>query len=727
VDYTYNSFDLVVTRDDPRDVTTTYQYDGLNRIIGVGYSIAQGSSSTSMPNNCTPSGGNAAHVCFVYGTSATANNNGRLIQMIDGVGGEEYTYDALGRVTKVDKEIDSTIYSIEYAYNRVGAITSVEYPSGRTVAHSFDAIGRLTQVASGGTNYISNVAYNAAHAPTGYDYGNGVAASIGYNSRFQLASLAYAKSGTKLLELAYSYTGHSNGGNNGQITGITDSTGTQEAGRTVSYTYDGWARLKTAATTGSTTYPAWGLSWTYDRYGNRTEQIQTAGSPPAHDPAVDPETNRFTDSGYTYDDAGNMTADGLNTLAYDGESRVATSTTNSVTTTSTYDGNSLRVKKQVGSGTATIYIFSGSKVIAEYAAGAGTGSPTVEYIYAGGSLVASIDSSSTRYHHADHLSVRVTSNTSGTSIGEQGHYPFGESWYSTGTGSKFRFTSYERDQGSNESGNDYAVFRTYIGRLGRFNRPDPIAGSILDPQSLNRYAYVRSNPISNTDRLGLESYVACGGAECIIQDSSFGGGNCRMDGMVVPCGYANGFLAMGAAVPCPNNFCGPIWDRDKWWVFEATTGGSGAYYPMKGRPGTKFATNDEALAAGAEWAQAQSLDRGIEHCGMTYSKGGEFFLTVSAEGTYDSCQPLDARSAIPLGGLATGGYHGHGRYDPRYDNDMFSEPPGGDIGWSLLTGFPFSLGTPGGNVMIFYPDQYCQRFVFGGPEGTATTIPICQP
>ena len=183
-----------------------------------------------------PSGGNDAHVCFVYGTNAASNNNGRLLTMTDGVGGEEYTYDALGRVTQVDKEIDSTIYSIEYAYNRVGAITSVEYPSGRVVAHSFDAIGRLTQVSSGGTNYISNVAYNAAHAPTGYDYGNGVAAAIGYNSRFQLASLAYAKSGSKLLELAYGYTGHSNGGNNGQITGITDNTGTQEAGRSVSYT-----------------------------------------------------------------------------------------------------------------------------------------------------------------------------------------------------------------------------------------------------------------------------------------------------------------------------------------------------------------------------------------------------------------------------------------------------------------------------------------------------------
>ncbi|MGH9793373.1 MAG: hypothetical protein ACRD5G_01245, partial [Candidatus Acidiferrales bacterium] len=141
------------------------------------------------------------------------------------------------------------------------AVTSVTYPSTRQVTHSFDAIGRLTQVASGGSNYVSNVTYNAAHAPTAYSYGNGVAAAIGYNSRFQLASLAYTKSSSKLLELGYSYTGHANGGNNGQITGITDSTGTAEAGRTVSYTYDGWARrVKSEIVKGST--QLWKSPWT---------------------------------------------------------------------------------------------------------------------------------------------------------------------------------------------------------------------------------------------------------------------------------------------------------------------------------------------------------------------------------------------------------------------------------------------------------------------------------
>src|SRR2546425_10435372 len=90
---------------------------------------------------------------------------------------------------------------------------------------------------------------------------------------------------------------------------------------------------------------------------------------------------------------------------------------------------------------------------AEYAAGAGVGSPTREYIYSGSTLLATIEGSTTKYHHADHLSVRVTSDTSGNVLGQQGHYPFGEQWYPAlpqSPATKWQFTSYERDGGAND-------------------------------------------------------------------------------------------------------------------------------------------------------------------------------------------------------------------------------------------------------------------------------------
>lgn len=170
-----------------------------------------------------------------------------------------------------------------------------------------------------------------------------------------------------------------------------------------------------------------------------------------------------------------------------------------------YDGNSLRVKKVAGSAT-TVYIFSGTKVIAEYQNGAAPSSPTTEYIYSGSQLLATVTSSTTTYHHTDHLSVRMTTDgttgspTYGQKIGEQGHYPFGESWYAANTTTKWQFTGYERDS---ESSNDYALARYHVNRLGRFSSPDPLGGDPANPQSLNRYAYVTNDPGNLTDPLGL--------------------------------------------------------------------------------------------------------------------------------------------------------------------------------------------------------------------------------
>src|SRR6266852_5820656 len=158
-------------------------------------------------------------------------------------------------------------------------------------------------------------------------------------------------------------------------------------------------------------------------------------------------------------------------------------------------GHGLRVTKSSGSST-TVYIFSGGKVVAEYL----NGSLSAEYIYLGDKLLATHSGTTLTYHHRDLLSVRLnTDGTTGAVVGEQGHYPYGEVWYSTGTTTKYLFTSYERDP---ESGNDYAMQRYNANRLGRFMSPDPVMGAATDPQSLNRYAYVANDPIYGVDPNG---------------------------------------------------------------------------------------------------------------------------------------------------------------------------------------------------------------------------------
>ena len=304
-------------------------------------------------------------------------------------------------------------------------------------------------------------------------------------------------------------------------------------------------RLSTALTSGSSSYPQWGLKWTYDRYANRTAQTITAGSNvPANSVTVNAATNQITGSPYAYDASGNMTNDGLNTLVYDAENRATIATNSGSSGTYTYDGRGLRVSKCVATCTSsTRYIFSGAKVIAEYSASASPSAPNIEYIYAGTTLIASEDNTGTyRFYQRDHLSNRLVTGLSGNILEQLGHYPYGESWYNA-TNDKLLFTTYERDA---ESGNDYAQARYYVSRLGRFSSVDPLAGSTSDPQSLNRYVYAHDLPVFLVDPSGQDPCIPIdarhrrrgevqyfGGmgifdfeSEEMFQDGNTGGGDC---------------------------------------------------------------------------------------------------------------------------------------------------------------------------------------------------------
>ncbi len=192
-----------------------------------------------------------------------------------------------------------------------------------------------------------------------------------------------------------------------------------------------------------------------------------------------------------------MTAEpvGPNSMTYDGENRM---TAYNNIAGYTYDGNGLRVAKSA-SGTATVSIFSGSSVLAEYDNGAAPSTPSREYVYGASGLLAMFSGGATTYYHQDHLGVRLTTDANGNVASQQGTFPFGESWYQSGAGDKTVFTSYDRDS---ESGLDYALARYYDSSTGTFCSADPLDGSPGDPQSWNRYPYGRNDPIDVTDPSG---------------------------------------------------------------------------------------------------------------------------------------------------------------------------------------------------------------------------------
>jgi RHS repeat-associated protein len=328
--------------------------------------------------------------------------------------------------------------------------------------------------------------------------------------------MSYAKGAQTYFRLQYYYqldagncpTGPS--GNNGQIGCLKDLL---DDGRTENFVYDALGRLTSTVTNGSTAYAKWSLAQNFDRYGNRLSEVLTAGSGPSNSlsfattpaPPANPPGGAYTNrpDSYSFDAAGNMLSDGVNTLTYDAENCL----TSAGTAAYTCDFHGIRVKKALQGSTNTVYVVSGGEDISEYDYTSGApspSSPSREYIYFGNHLIATIQSGSPTYHHQDHLSVRVNTDASGNKIGEQGHYPYGELWYASNSTTKFIYSSYERDA---ESGNDYAIARYYINRYARFCTADPVMGTPADPQSWNRYAYVRNDPANITDPSGKNWFV----------------------------------------------------------------------------------------------------------------------------------------------------------------------------------------------------------------------------
>jgi RHS repeat-associated protein len=597
----YDSNGNVIHRTDARGVVTNYVYDTLNRLIGVAYSVPSGSGITAMPNVCDPLGGTNKYAsrCFVYGVTPSQFNNGRVVTQVDGTGSEVYSYDSLGNTKQIQKTINSTSYNVQYNYNARGEMTSLTYPSGRVLQVNVDSIGRLASLVGSlngiNTTYADSFSFDPGFQVVGFRYGNGIYASIGFSrDRLELGCLDYSltnrngvcthDSNTK-FGLTYSYRPAPN--NNGQIAAITDSV---DNGKTVSFTYDGLSRISTASTVGSSAYPAWGLSMGYDRYGNRNSESILSGcvlpmTCPTNSVGIDPATNRIL--GDCYDASGNLTAESGScpptspTYSYDGENHLAQY---SASASYQYDGNGLRVRKCLPNcfspTSSTVYIFSGSKVIAEYDNGAAVSSPSREYVYAGGSLIAKVGQAGVDYYHQDHLSNRLITDSASNTVAQLGHFPFGEAWYN-GSGEKLFFTSYERDS---ESGNDYAMARYAVSRIGRFSSPDPLHGSTRNPQSLNRYSYTQNNPISFRDASGedcsfpgdpggIDMSASCTGAAgqpCDTAACNTFNWNCQMDGAPSPCSTVQAALSMGAAIQCPANNCTGISGVDRIGFFRNT-------------------------------------------------------------------------------------------------------------------------------------------------------------
>src|SRR5258708_21680459 len=125
------------------------------------------------------------------------------------------------------------------------------------------------------------------------------------------------------------------------------------------------------------------------------------------------------------------------------------------------------------------------------------GNLKTEYVFFGGKRVARRDlpAGTVSYYFSDRLNTAsVVTDPTGTILDESDYYPWGgELQFVNNLDNHYKFTGKERDT---ETGLDNFGARYNSSSIGRFMTPDPLGGEKIDPQTLNKYSYVRNNPIN---------------------------------------------------------------------------------------------------------------------------------------------------------------------------------------------------------------------------------------
>lgn len=105
------------------------------------------------------------------------------------------------------------------------------------------------------------------------------------------------------------------------------------------------------------------------------------------------------------------------------------------------------------------------------------------------------------YYHTDHLgSTTTVTNEQGQVVAHAEYTPYGATVTQTGTPQPaHQFTGQRLDT---DTGLYYYKARYYDPQLGRFIQPDIYLQNPSDPQSFNRYSYVRNNPVNLVDPSG---------------------------------------------------------------------------------------------------------------------------------------------------------------------------------------------------------------------------------
>jgi RHS repeat-associated protein len=459
---------------------------------------------------------------------------GRVTKMTDGTGSTSWCYDSRGREARKHHVISvggtSFTYDVDKTYDSANRPVQITYPGTdhEILTYTYDdasggKLATLTgQPAAGGaiTTYVSGTQYNhPTGALTELDLGGtlGLKTNYTHDALYRLQSIVSTKGAVTPQNLSYDYWA------NGNIKNVSDAAAAPVDN--LFYNYDELNRLvnvkKDDITTGAVQ-----ASYTYGSgadlgkltvmaEGNTSTTLAYGDADHPH--AVTSRSGSPTSQpdGYTYDRDGNIAArTGGEKYTFDAENRLSTVKSYPTQTSYWYDGLGNMNCRWT---TTTAGLPSAADVRDRYIDGLyeehsvfGQSQYNVKNYYAFGRIIAqrktSSAGSSVTYLLADHLSSTVGTVSDAGVTEHMQYYPFGS--VRSGHVSTDRGFTGQRREGGSRLGAYFYNARFYATGLGHFMSADTMSTDGLD-----RYAYVRFNPLRYSDPSGH-------GAPGIIPDAS---------------------------------------------------------------------------------------------------------------------------------------------------------------------------------------------------------------
>jgi RHS repeat-associated protein len=559
--YAYDAVGRLTQRSDARQKSEAYVYDTAGNLIEATDRKERATRLIYDEHN------RVTRIDYPDGTAQRRSYDvsGRLERIEEGGFVEQYTYDALDRLTRVATTVNGLSTELAYAYDSLDRLIKRTVNGEEVTEYGYDRVSRLTHIVfkrPGLTDQTTLYTWDAASRLTQKTLPNGIRQVLSYDDANRLTRLQYLRSDGSVIE-------------------------------TIDYAYDANGnRISKALGIGSV--PETPFTALYDE-ANRMTQI-----------TLRPNTADAKTYALAYDLNGNLTtkqntadAQDSTTYTWDARDRLIAIQAPGITASFVYDALGRRIERSVN-GESTRYVYDGIQAIGEIK---GNQTTTLLPGLAVDEMIARYGNEGTRVFLTDALgSVIAQARQDQSSVNWYAYSPYGETASTADDeGNAIGYTAREND------GTELYFYRAryYDPVLKRFVAEDPIgiAGGA------NLYAYVDGNPVGYVDpwgEVGAGGFVIGVAIDLAFQLVQNGGNlRCIDVGSLLLSGALGAVGSVGWSKLASTGLKRAMWrpnpafprgreyvERSRWW--PGRWGGPHADWNQKLVWGSEHAVNDPA-------------------------------------------------------------------------------------------------------------------------------------